>query len=317
VTPHGGLRLALPGTELRLDISEPWFEVEDARQTPEGPYVFASNAPTGEVVSAAVHAAPPSAGDCRDYYWQRVQRDELERRDVRFHEYDGLKLVAYTVPEAMGEPVDQRNVLACDELGGAFAFVHLSKTSFQPSEQILLDSTLSSVSFYRGAMDTAVAPRHFPVPAHGFLALELPVSWRSWMRLPSLDRPPTITIVPSEGSDWEILVTAFWDGLHGFAMSSPAVLQDALEDSRAQAGSKGVDAEAQIHPWKTAQGFGAYFASESRQPGPTEFRYMRHGWAKAGELALSFTISAHSPTAPIFEQGLEILRRAQQDTDPS
>jgi hypothetical protein len=269
------------------------------------------------VLSAALEVAPEGVGDCRQFYWEQTQRTpNLKAEQVRMQEYSAFKLVEYMVPESpipefSGTRVDQKNILACVSRDGFFAYVHLSKVHFRPEEIILFQAVLSTVSLMPTGLDRSISWRPFPAPGHGYLQLPLPSSWRTSMRLPSLDLPPTIELRAVHTNDFEILITVFWN--------QPAGKLNSLDDIRAAVERKGTEllpsaAEGSLRLEEISGPHlaGYMYSLTKRKPSSSEFKYFKQGVGKVGELILAFTISAHDQSSDVFGLALEALRNAQQ-----
>lgn len=134
----------------RLEFRAPGLAILDTRKGSTGQYVFGENQRAGFHLSASVRKQADD-GDCREYYWARVQKAPgFSAEQVRRREVGELKVVEYilpevSIPEARGVRIDQMNVIGCIRRDSADAYIHLSKIQYRPEDAAEFDAVLKSV----------------------------------------------------------------------------------------------------------------------------------------------------------------------------
>ena len=87
-----------------------------------------------------------SAERCRSEWWPGTKNaTQVEREDLQETTKNGIARVEYIIPEFRGVRMRQKNVHAYLGSGDLCAEVHLSKASFDPSDQTLFEQVLDSV----------------------------------------------------------------------------------------------------------------------------------------------------------------------------
>jgi hypothetical protein len=309
VTYLRAIRLTTPGSAVRLDIVDPGLRVTDMRNNAEGASVYARNRSAALELSAALQAAPAEVTDCRAWYWAKAQQAAgVALTDVQESTYNQFAVLAYTVPASDTAVAGQRNLIACAERDGRLAYLHVSKAAFVPADQLLFDALLSSASLSEGDAAALPVARKFPVPGHGFLECDLPAAWRSWMELSAPGRPPTLSIAPPDGRQWQIdiSVLASTDSTRRLrTLTDLHALEEANRDLGLQAGRQ---ATSGVEDFATNDVIGSYYSATRAG----ELPYVTSGVARTGGLILTFTIGADAPQAPIFAAALRTIGSARQ-----
>ncbi|MGH9708795.1 MAG: hypothetical protein ACRD5R_18775 [Candidatus Acidiferrales bacterium] len=142
--------------------SEPWtlvfdtagFKVNSNGLQPDGrAYLLAENQSTGLTLSAYLEMVSGKAttDDCKKFQNDRLkQKVGYKREKVETRESAGMEILEFTIPEFEGLRVQQRNVFACIAKDNVYVDIHLSKTMFEPEQEQLFDTVLSSAHFVAG-----------------------------------------------------------------------------------------------------------------------------------------------------------------------
>ncbi len=129
--------------DVRFHVPTRGFSIEESRigGLLVDPYVFARDS-SGIVLSATLQSELP--GDCREAYWQRLQRiPGFRPSEIVREERGAFRVIAYTLVESLHPPfsgvrIDQRNAIGCVSSGGATAYLHVSKVAYQPQDDAAL-----------------------------------------------------------------------------------------------------------------------------------------------------------------------------------
>lgn len=157
--PLQNVSVSFPGKSWMVEIDAPGFSVESEGRKPDGrEYLLAHNSKTGIVLSVTLEGSKQEADpkSCPGYLKTRVQSlSELEPKDIQYSQTAQLYIVEYFLPSVRGIPLKQKNFVACTAKENVFVDIHLSKASFDTSEQALFTSVLDSVRFAEHTVFTA------------------------------------------------------------------------------------------------------------------------------------------------------------------
>jgi S1-C subfamily serine protease len=148
--PAGTIKLFLPNTTWVLEIPAMGFAVQRDTTRPDGHgrSILAVDKATGLNLSVFLDRVPSSADSkqCRQFYWERLQRSPLKREQIKMSERGTMALLEYTVRDAgpvlqlpedvrklLGE-FEQRHLNAYHAWGGVCIDIHLSKV-VKPGDQ--------------------------------------------------------------------------------------------------------------------------------------------------------------------------------------
>jgi hypothetical protein len=158
------------------------------------------------------------------------------------------------------------------------------------------------------------AVRSFPVPGHGSLELNIPKEWRSEMR-PLGQLPSTISLSPSEGGEFDVMVTPLWSPKNEKDFNSPAKVKTLVDNDRKGLAPSAVEKELVLVPLNGAAAHGYYFFATDKAPKPGEFEYLYRAGVGVGDLLLSVTILTHKKDSQSVQDALASLRDARQRLD--
>lgn len=145
------LSASLPGKRWALVMDVQGFKVEVDRIQPDGrKYVRATNPGTGSLSRFDSNGLTAwlTARSAPEFLRKGVEENSrFKFEDIQQRPVGPLTTMEYLVSEWPGQPVQQKNVLACLTKEDVFVDVHLSKTPCKPGEEVLFQSLLSSIRF--------------------------------------------------------------------------------------------------------------------------------------------------------------------------
>jgi hypothetical protein len=73
---------------------------------------------------------------CREVFRGRVQPNgPFKLAEIRQSQLGDMAVLEYMIPEANGEPIEQKNVFGCLAKEDVYADIHASKMAFKPADQ--------------------------------------------------------------------------------------------------------------------------------------------------------------------------------------
>jgi hypothetical protein len=150
----------------------------------------------------------------------------------------------------------------------------------------------------------------FELVNHGTLTLAVPDGWKSELKQPPNQLPPTIILKPSEGHPGEVFITAVWPVSPERALPDDATLRSQVARAAKQLESQSVEGTLPLTALNGKQGHGFYFTATDRAPKPGEYSYMLQGLIRVGDIALAFTLLTNGSDSPLVNAVLNIVRTA-------
>jgi hypothetical protein len=169
--------------------------------------------------------------ECRDTYVRKSNPLYLDPKKASSFDLNQFAVAEFLGPEIKGQKINQMNMSAHYVKDGYWADLHLSKVLYQPKDRNLFTDFINSVSVrpvnQGGAKgEDRIVPREFKVPGRGALILDVPQSWANLVESPSKDLPPTITLRPRKGNDFNLLITPLWSQKNEKGFNSPAKVKE-------------------------------------------------------------------------------------------
>jgi hypothetical protein len=161
----------------------------------------------------------------------------------------------------------------------------------------------------------ASSARLFPVPGYGELVLQEPGAWKSGLRRPAGNLPPTFLFSPSSGAPFEVLVTAGGFLQPGAQPMDAAALRNQVQAMAMGAEAKSVEKSLAVKELKGPAAFGFYFSATDKAPEAGEFKYLTQGAARVGGILVIFTILTNDGQEIVAEAALEMMRGASMKDD--
>lgn len=146
--------VAFPNTPGVLSLELPGFHTDTDEMKAGGRrYLMASHPQTGLIVSVTLERGPTAASrqGCVMHLAQLKNGPFVVRGyDVTFNTSDSIPRLDYTIAEAQGVRVEQKNVRACFAQDNIYGDLHLSKIQYRAADAPLFDAVLSTVHLIGG-----------------------------------------------------------------------------------------------------------------------------------------------------------------------
>jgi hypothetical protein len=162
---EGRARMTVPGVRgvLELNVGPTTWK---SRVRPDGleTQMQAMDRPDHLLITAFLQHVkfPASADRCRAEWWPGTENGSRSHNIRLDHVHQSMEneiaRVEYTIPEAMGAPVKQKNVHVYLGSGELCAEIHISKVQFSPEEQKLFDVVLATVRLLPGEAQEQARP---------------------------------------------------------------------------------------------------------------------------------------------------------------
>lgn len=153
--------------------------------------------------------------------------------------------------------------------------------------------------------------REFQLPNMGHLELSLPRSWKDQLRQPPQELPPTITLSPSTGNAFQVLITPFWSVRPNVVVPGKEEMRKSVMRTIEEARTQAVEQVIPLKELTGKAGAGYYFSATDKSPKPGEFKYMTQGMLRVGDLALLFTALTNDSAEPALAETIEMLKDAK------
>jgi hypothetical protein len=151
VQEKGIVFLTIDGASWKMQFPDLNFKVKEEKVNPHGIagyFLLTSDNPPitlSIIVEPAVNCDNPKG--CREYFWSKPNPAYGKPIDVEKVTYPTYATVEYTVPEFQGIKLNQKNINAHFVQDGFWIDLHISKTSFQNSDQNYFNEIVSGVHF--------------------------------------------------------------------------------------------------------------------------------------------------------------------------
>jgi hypothetical protein len=156
-----------------------------------------------------------------------------------------------------------------------------------------------------------IAGREYPLPDHGSLQLQIPTSWRHDVRQPPDRLPPTITLRPAEGRQFEFLITPLWSPKSDKGFNRIDKVRALVDGDRRGLAPSAVEKELVLESIEGPEAHGYYFVATDKAPKPGEFEFVIRAGIGVGDLLLSATILSHEKGSEAVQEALSALRQAR------
>ena len=148
------------------------------------------------------------------------------------------------------------------------------------------------------------------VPGGGALVLPVPDGWRSSKQSGPV---PTVSLTPSGGGSFQVLVSPLVAPDGRLASASPDSLRRSVEGAANEAKSQSVEKSIPIQSFGSGNAQGNYFSATDRAPKPGEFKYLTQGSMSVSGLPVGFTILSNGNAQAAVEPALRMLAAARRE----
>ena len=158
--------------------------------------------------------------------------------------------------------------------------------------------------------------RKYPVPEHGELAIDVPVSWEVNYVSLSETKPAIITFYESNKSGGQIFqlnVSILWDDGFIRDITSPEHIRNMVEDSGEKLLQYSRESSLDLVQIDGAAGTGFYFDLTDANPLEDEFKFLTQGAIGVGEVVLIFSLFTNDRTSGHREKALAMVKSARHE----
>ena len=128
--------------------------------------------------------------------------------------------------------------------------------------------------------------RHYELPNHDTLELDMPTGWVDHFEELQGGGPPTIEIAVTAGGPRQLFVRPEWADPTSNDVRELPQLRDAVRDLAERIQPETVEGYLEVRHIAGANGVGFYFTATERDPGRGEFKFMSQGALQAGTHAV-------------------------------
>ena len=157
--------------------------------------------------------------------------------------------------------------------------------------------------------------RGYWIPGHGTLVLHFPLSWREQTRQPPKGFPPTITLLPEEGTEFVVTITASWSTGGEQLFNSDEKLRALIESDREGMLPNAVESELPVRPIKGDFTHGYYYIATDKAPKPGDPAHILRAELATGKLLLSTTMLSRQKDSEAVRELLLMLQEAEHQID--
>jgi len=160
------------------------------------------------------------------------------------------------------------------------------------------------------AEETSV--RRYRLPAYGILELDVPKSWKDEIKQPPDNLPPGITMNPSAGNKFSMVITPTWD-LGGFKnFNSRKAMEKGMNEEKEQLAGSAVEEKIKLNPIKGPETHGFYFIATDKNPPPGEWKHLVRAVVGCGDLLVSVTFLSHKKESEAVSDVVAMARTMRQ-----
>ncbi|MBN1103928.1 MAG: hypothetical protein JXL84_10990 [Deltaproteobacteria bacterium] len=309
------LSLTLPRLDWSLAVPGPGFVLEQKYMIGDGTGArfMAVNRKTSMALSGSLERAlrDGTPRECRDHYWQNLQKGPFRMEQVRMSEMGEMATVEYFIREVQGIPVNQRNLYGYFVRGGYWMYLHLSKPLFQPRDETLFRSLLDRARIVPKTTGSTWDVGYRVSDRHS-LFLSVPRTWADEIDRPRENSPPTITYWPREDPSSKVMVTPIWSqkGVNP-DFNRPKRIRALVEDGGRALLPQAVEKELVLREVRGRSAHGFYYTLTDRAPKSGEHKYMTQGGVGVADLLLMFTLFFNDRDSTAIQPALEMLTSAR------
>ncbi|NWG02090.1 MAG: hypothetical protein HXY44_04435 [Syntrophaceae bacterium] len=150
----------------------------------------------------------------------------------------------------------------------------------------------------------------YPIPEHGVLELNVPITWQDKAHIGQENMPPIIIFIPVKGDDFKILITVLWGKPGEQSFNNPEKIRMLVELEGHLILPRAVETKLVVQQMRGVHNVGYFFTLTDKAPKPGEFLYLTRGGMAVGPLLLSVTILYRVEGSESLKEALTILREA-------
>jgi hypothetical protein len=154
--------------------------------------------------------------------------------------------------------------------------------------------------------------RRYPLPGHGIFQMKVPASWKDEVKQPANDLPPTITLRPASGDQFQVIITPFWKTSEDAPALNDYSARRMVQRAADAAQPNAVEKNLKIIEVQGSSGHGYYFSATDKAPEPGSYKFLTQGILRVGELAVAFTILTKDGQKEVDSAALTMLQSTIQ-----
>jgi len=175
---------------------------------------------------------------------------------------------------------------------------------------MIIGLVLILTSFMASAENIEV--KSYTLQKHGTFELKVPVSWKDSVAQPPDGLPPTVTLSPKIGAQFQILITPIWLARPDTKPPTPDELRANVSQAADIAALQSVEESIEVKELKGSTNIGYYFSATDQAPKSGEFKYLNQGLIAVSDLLVSFTILTNDGQDAIVQEALSLLSSARR-----
>lgn len=156
-------------------------------------------------------------------------------------------------------------------------------------------------------------PRHIPIPDRGTLVLDLPESWRASADQPPVGVPPTVTIKPTTGEKFFLLLSVVWRNAAQPQVLSREQMREFAERAGESSLPRALETRPVVREYSANGKTGYYVRLSSQVSQPGDYRYLTQGAIGDRDLVLGFAFFSNNDTAADEQAVLGIVAAARRE----
>jgi len=160
--------------------------------------------------------------------------------------------------------------------------------------------------------DEKTEKRKYPIPSHGVLELNTPVSWKAKTHKPQENMPPIMIFNPATGTDFQVTIMVSSGKKGEVSFNSAEKVKSLLEKEGQQLLPRITETKLVLKEMTGNDHTGSYFTATDKNVDPGEYRYMTRAGIGVGDLLVLATILHRVKDSGAVKATLSMLREAKQ-----
>jgi len=152
--------------------------------------------------------------------------------------------------------------------------------------------------------------RNYTLPGHGVFQMKVPASWKEEVKQQSDNLPPTITLRPASGDQFQIIITPFWKESEDAPALNDYAVRRMVQRAADKAQPNAVEKTLKIIYLEGSSGHGYYFSATDKAPEPGSYKFLTQGMLLVDELAVTYTILTKDEQKEVDGAALTMLQSA-------
>ena len=169
---------------------------------------------------------------------------------------------------------------------------------------------LSSFLLAAGVDAQGKTGKRYALTGHGTFIVPVPPGWRDDVKQDNKGHPPTISYRIGTRKDAQVMITPIWRARADAPPLSKESLRKNVEAAATAIREQALEKDIPVVEFNGKSGAGYYFEATDKAPKPGEFKFLRQGMLKVGDLLVAFTILSDSRQEPVLRDAMQMLQGA-------